>query len=223
MTFEEGEEGFQLHASYLGAEPSPYIEILPTLAAIWTAWSTPRVTVCIEGTSPTSVVFERSTYEWAPEENELIRNHKVGLQIWDVRVRTYGSEETLRRDIDVRYLFLPFFFQTINLAQDLQTPWPDEETARALHEYLVWLTARLTDVEVDPRLEGLRRDIVKGAQTIVQLMGKWKLARKGRDEHWALRAHREFAASIRSLAPLMDRSREHMIHEPPGERSVVNG
>jgi hypothetical protein len=48
-------------------------------------------------------------------------------------------------------------------------------------------------------------------------MGKWRIAQRGRDEHWASRAHRELMASIRNLAPLMDRSHQHMIDEPPEE------
>lgn len=137
--------------------------------------------------------------------------------MWDVRVRTSDGNDQARRDIDVRYLFLPFFFQTVNLAQYLQTAWPNEETADTLLEYLGWSIATLTEHQVDPGLEDLRSDVIKGAQDVAARMRKWRIARRGRDEHWALRAHREFMASIRNLAPLMDRSHQHMVDEPPDE------
>jgi hypothetical protein len=218
MTLDEDEEGLHLHTSYLGHEPNPYIEILPTLAAIWSAWSTPRVTVHVKGTRPKSVGFERSKFEWLPVDNELIRNHKVSLKMWDVRVRTRHENDQARRDIDVRYLFLPYFLQTIDLAQCLQTPWPDEETAGELLEYLGWLSTTLTETAVDPGLEDLRSDVVKGAQNAAALMGTWRIARRGRDENWALRAHRAFISSVRSLAQLMDRSLEHIVDHPLASR-----
>jgi hypothetical protein len=133
--------------------------------------------------------------------------------MWDVRVRTDPVNGDARRDIDVRFLLLPFFFQTIETAQDLQTTWPDEEIAERLRDYLVWAGPRLGAANVDPELESLRDAVVRSANTLANRMGQWAAARRGRDEHWVHRSYRSFIGAIRGLVTLMDRTQTYMIDD----------
>lgn len=203
MSFQEEEDTLRLTARYEGLGENPYMEVLPTLAAVWHLWDYQNAIVSIRDRQPLSLVYERASFSAYSSENRYVRDHSVALIMRDVRLQTetLASDETI--DLDARYVLLPLVTFTLDGARPLSQPSPSVESIQTLQKYFEWCLRDALSRPLASEAASVQDQAINVVRSLSKASSAWAMAIHRRDARWTQRSQRDWGRQLKSVAELV--------------------
>lgn len=209
MSFHEDDRTLRVAATYLDDEPNPFVEILPSIAAIWQSWPVDRVEVSLPGRDPTTCLYDRSWFAETSDSNPYIQKHAIVLSVREVRSRTRDLPAGGEAELDVRCNLLSFLVLSVGGAQTIIDE-PIDDEIQALREYLAWYESKVPSLPIPDEVHELATASARTGQQLNAALRNWQVAQRTDDAHWRQRARAKCAREVRALESLLEEAREYL-------------